>query len=542
MRQHPFPTRRQRGAIAVMTGLLMLLVLIPVGGLVLDLGHLYVAKSELQNLADAAALAAAKDLDNSTDGVTKAFNAGKAVTAQNRYDFSSTLTLNESNFRFASSPDGPWYSLDDTKTNPAGRTFVEINTKVGGYAGTPQTIDTYLMRVAGTDTTATFGAAVAGRFVNNVTPIGVCAVDPTTRSASYDYGGGLTELVEYGFRRGVTYNIFTLGRLNAKNESDPYQINPVNAPPGTCDQKNSSAENTAPFMCTGDSAVLPVGAGQVFTNTGVSASLEKALNSRFNDFGNGSQCDASSAPPDVNVKEFPCKKGSADCAPGGTVADTPPINWMETGADDLPNTTNVATLKYNSLETPRYALPSEAAAAGATVGPTIQVPRMTSASPATTPATFADYGPIWSYAPPVQSNGSTVITPAQANGTAGGSNKMYGSSPSGDYITAANYPTAVGSGFPANTAPSPYNQTGDINYFLAPAGRTGVINRRILNIVLIDCRTPPSATSCGTMTAVGIGKFFMTQRADFSGNPKKLFVEFTGLVEPVPTSQVKLYK
>jgi hypothetical protein len=60
--------------------------------------------------------------------------------------------------------------------------------------------------------------------------------------------------------------------------------------------------------------------------------------------------------------------------------------------------------------------------------------------------------------------------------------------------------------------------------------------------VLIDCRTPPSATSCGTMTAVGIGKFFMTQRADFSGNPKKLFVEFTGLVEPVPTSQVKLYK
>ncbi|UUZ47585.1 pilus assembly protein [Massilia sp. B-10] len=48
--------RRQRGAIALLFGL-TLVVLLAMHGLVLDLGHLYVLKSELQNGADAAALA-----------------------------------------------------------------------------------------------------------------------------------------------------------------------------------------------------------------------------------------------------------------------------------------------------------------------------------------------------------------------------------------------------------------------------------------------------------------------------------------------------
>jgi hypothetical protein len=65
----------------------------------------------------------------------------------------------------------------------------------------------------------------------------------------------------------------------------------------------------------------------------------------------------------------------------------------------------------------------------------------------------------------------------------------------------------------------------------------------VLNIVLVDCRTPPvGPAACGRMSAVGIGKFFMLTKADFSGSPKKLYVEFTGLIEPVPTSEVKLYK
>ena len=39
-----------------------------------------------------------------------------------------------------------------------------------------------------------------------------------------------------------------------------------------------------------------------------------------------------------------------------------------------------------------------------------------------------------------------------------------------------------------------------------------------------------------------IGKFFMTMKADFSGGTKRLDVEFAGLIEPVPNSEIKLYK
>ncbi|WP_374580289.1 pilus assembly protein TadG-related protein [Pseudoduganella sp.] len=540
--------KQQRGAIAVMTGLLMLLVLVPVAGLVLDLGHLYIVKSELQNLADASALAAAKDLDNSTAGVNKAVATGKALALKNRYDFGSTMTLQDANFRFGPTPDGPWYSVADTQTNPAGRSFVEVDTRSGG-SGT--SINTYLMRVAGRNTTETYGSAVAGRYTNTVTPIGICAVDPTTRSASYNYGT-FTELVEYGFRRGVTYNVFELGSLGGAT-SDPYQINPINSPPGACNAGNSSANITAPFMCVGNSAVLPTGVGQVYTNTGMTSSLDKALNSRFNDYSGGSQCDPSSAPPDVNVKEYPCKAGGTDCVNNNSnnIATTPPINWMETGLNNLPSQMGISTVTSGTLSTPRYAMPAEASAASSAtkIWPTVSaaagVARLPSGS-----APFANYGPLWSYGRPVQSNGSTLITPAQANGTIGtnvvGTDKlMYGQVGAGvtDYLTEANYPTSVGTGFSASDPPSPYNQTGNSNYFVAPTGRTGVADRRILNIVLIDCRTPPVGSgACGVMNVVGIGKFFMQKKADFSGSPKKLFVEFTGLVEPVPSSEVKLYK
>jgi len=155
---------------------------------------------------------------------------------------------------------------------------------------------------------------------------------------------------------------------------------------------------------------------------------------------------------------------------------------------------------------------------------------------------------MWSYTPAIQSDGSTAITPAQANSTIGtnavGTDKlMYGTVPdlTHNYIDPATYPTSVGAGFTSQYA-APYNQASGPT-FQAPAGRTGVENRRILNIVLIDCRTPPVGSgACGVMNVVGIGKFFMQKKADFSGSPMQLNVEFTGLVEPVPTAEVKLYK
>ena len=522
--------RKQSGAVAAMTAFLMLFVLFAVGGLALDLGRLYIVKSELQNIADAAALAAAKDLDNTAAGVTAAYNSGTAIAGMNRYNFNSTLALTTANFRFADSPDGPWYSYSDTSSNPSGRTFVEVDTR---NSGNYQSIGTYLMRIVGITSMSTLGYAVAGRYVNSVTPIGICAIDPNNRKASYNYGS-FTELVEFGFRRGMSYNLFALGSLGST--ADPYQINPVNSPPNSCDATNSSANKTAPFMCTGNSAVLPLGTGQVYANTGMTASLDTPLNSRFNYFPNSSQCDPATAPPDINIREYPCHGTGENCVKNAsnTVSVTPPISWMDTAGTTLPSQQDISV----TSTTPHRAMYSLPGDITGNIWPSTPSPNVP------TQATFSQHGVLWAYTPPVRANGTTYITPDEANSTIGLNSLMYGSVTGGtQYIDKTNYPTTVGTGFPAGTPAAPYNQTSNSDYFLAPTGNVGERDRRLLNLVLINCNVAPVGSgACAKMTAVGIGKFFMLTKADFSGGTKKLYVEFTGLVEPVPTSEVKLYK
>jgi hypothetical protein len=109
------------------------------------------------------------------------------------------------------------------------------------------------------------------------------------------------------------------------------------------------------------------------------------------------------------------------------------------------------------------------------------------------------------------------------------------------YFDLVNYPLTTG--FPAGTPPAPYNQTAG-NYFQAPS-RTGTRNRRVLHLVIVDCRNPPvGPASCGVMPVVGVGKFFMQTPAVFTGGPsnRHLMVEFSGLIQPVPTSEIKLYR
>ncbi|APA67295.1 TadE/TadG family type IV pilus assembly protein [Janthinobacterium sp. 1_2014MBL_MicDiv] len=507
---------REQGAIAIVLGL-TLVILFAMGGLVLDLGHLYIAKAELQNGADSAALGGAVELNESAAGIDNAQSQAIALALKNRYDFSTSLVITAANISFGPGPDGPWLPAASARTNPQGQTFIRVDTGSKTFA-------TYLMGIAGIASTSTSGVAVAGRFVNDVTPIGVCAVDPANKTAQYTYpaapaGSGLTELLEFGFRRGVTYNLFGLNPLGGS--SDPYLINPVDAPPGACDASHSSANSTAPFMCTGSSAVVSSGSGKVYTNTGLSATkLATALNSRFDVYGGASVCDPVTAPPDVNIKEYPCK-GSSPCV--ASAANSPPTNWMEPGASNLPSVQSVA---LNAAKKPNYQLPS--------AGP---VP-----APSATFAQFAGYGVLWSYGPAYQANGAT---PAKA-GTPytvqnANANPMY-STAKANYFDTGTYPASADASFPVGTPPSPYNQSSGPTFQAPSASHPGQRNRRILNVVLVDCRTAPvGPASCGAMDAVGIGKFFMTTKADFSGGAR-LDVEFAGLIEPVPNSEIKLYK
>ena len=514
--------RKQKGAVAVIFGLTTV-VLLTMGGLVLDLGHLYVAKAELQNAADAAALAGAKELNETAAGITLAVSQAQAIALKNKYDFATDLVLLAGDIQFGHSPTGPWSSVAAATASPAGKTFVQVDTGA-------KTLPTYLMGIAGVYSVNTLGVAVAGRFVNDVSPIGVCAVDPLNKTAKYTYtppaGTGLTELVEFGFRRGVTYNLFGLNPLPS-GPSDPYLINPVDIP-STCPPGGASHNSgfTEPFLCKGSSAVLPSGFGKVYANGGMSAGLAAAVNSRFNDYSPPSSCDPITAPPDTNVKQYPCK-GTGD--PACVTGVSRPTDWMEPSAAILPNREFVEIPTTGAFaHKPNYNLPSSGL------------------PPATGRAQFPNYGVLWSYGPAYQADASTppkagaAITPAQAN-----LNPMYNTTAM-NYFDPAGYPGTPGAGFPDGTPGAPYNQSLGSPYFQAPTGRPGVRDRRVLNVVLVNCSSAPTVhTPCGDeMTAVGIGKFFLQVPAVFTGGPasRRLDAEFIGLVQPAPISEIKLYR
>lgn len=548
MREVPMFRLRQRGAIALMTALLLIFVLLPFTGLVLDLGHLYIAKSELQNAADAAALAGAKELNHTSDGVTAAVNRARETAAAHNYDLRRPVTITIDNIRLGSCPNAddendfgrPGNRIPTctfvsaasvtSDAQATGLTFLEVDT------GNPD-INTYLMGLfdALFETVSTFGYAVAGHFETLVTPIGVCAIDPGARTAQYEHQPtGAKELVELGFRRGVTYNLFQLNPL-VSGPSDPYLINPVDAHPNPCDPNHASASFTAPFICTGTSAVLGAGTGKVYTNTGMTASLDSSLNSRFGDYKPPSVCTPGSAPPDVNIKEYNCGDNSF---PGCKTnpAQASPIDWMDGGA---PNREFVETIQGstdpNLNNKPRYASPPTAPGVGRDG----------------VPFAYAGYGPLWSYNParhavprsPAKPGdpymAGNAYTPTQANGS-----DMYNTPGIFRSYLNGNYPTGnVGTEFPSSTTPAPYNQSGNPDYFTP--GTNGKPDRRVLNIVLIDCTVAPvGPNSCAAMQVAGIGRFFMQVKADFSGGPGKrvLDAEFAGLIDPVPASDIRLYR
>ena len=273
---------------------LILVVMLAAGGLVIDLGHLYVLKSELQNGADSGALAGAKEIDMTSAGITRAAAKALAFAQQNKFDFSSALVLANSNVTFSSDPDGPWISVGEAVANPMGKTFIKVDTGA-------KSVPTFLMRVTGRTAIETGAVAVAGRFVVDITPLGICAVDPDNRLGARAFGLE-NELLEFGFRRGTTYDMLQM--KNIAGSSDPMLINPVDSPPTACGASNTSANFTAPFLCQGNSAVTNNGTA-VYANTGVSSGpVEAALNSRFNDYSGGSPCLPASAPPDRNIKEY----------------------------------------------------------------------------------------------------------------------------------------------------------------------------------------------------------------------------------------------
>lgn len=473
---------RESGAIAIMfAGALFIIIAFFV--LALELSQLHNRKMELQNVADSAALAAAPELNGTQQGIENAL-----VKAASRFSISADwpatyqystrrMSWAESAIEFGSSPAGPWRVAQDAKARPDGLLYVKVDTR-GLDPSYGELNVSFLQVFSNASVVSTSARAVAGRSAIKVTPLGICAMRDEARR---NHNG---ELEEYGFRRGVGYNLLDLNRPGA-SVGQTFTVNPlVSATPIT------DVDTLAPFVCTGTMAMARLTGGKVTVSPSFPiSSLYYHLNSRFGSYtAPRSPCDARTAPADANIKEYTYDGGSP---------------WMNVQPEGQ---------SANRLETPER--------------------RWTVAGPDTVPSetTGAQFGPLWSYAKAVRYPSDEAADEPEP---AGGFSTFDTTQWETLYVSGLRESTTTP--YPSNPAtPTPYSYTSGTIFFKGPSGTNKSIRgRRILNLPLLAC--PVSGSKAQVL---GIGKFFMTRTATASA----LYGEFAGLVpEQNLGTQVELY-
>lgn len=278
---------RQHGAVAIIVAL-CLTVLIGMLSLVLDLGHLYITKTELQNAADAAALAGAKELTGKLSGIANAKSAACELGGLNKYDLNSIQVANSSGSPaicsnltiYAGSDPDTMTDINSITTEAAAsnKSFLKVETD-------SRELDTWFAKIWAVLHMHTFGMAVAGKYIVDIAPIAVCSIDKTAP--------------EQGFERGVSYNV---ANINPLGSGTMYWIDPESNAPGVCTATNTN--DTLPYVCGGKTSFTPIIGQTVNTNPGISDPQVEALNSRFDVFNSKNKCDPVSAPPDANIKEY----------------------------------------------------------------------------------------------------------------------------------------------------------------------------------------------------------------------------------------------
>ncbi|MGK5041540.1 pilus assembly protein TadG-related protein [Janthinobacterium sp. GB1R12] len=458
--------RRQRGAMLIAFSILLILVLGFIG-LALDVGQIIGRKTELQNLADNAALAAAAELVGTPEGLAAAVDKAKH-SASDKSAWRRRMqgaVLSDASIRFASVPDAPasaWHAAGSVP-DPATALFVRVDTQanapslgrvttafLGAWSPALRTLDT--------------GArAVAGRTSLQLMPLAVCALSasaasPRTNAALLP----AVELLEYGFRRGVAYNLL---KLNPNGPSaEHFVLNPLGQPGVVGPSQQVDESSVLPFVCSGSVLYSRIGSAQVHVHRPFPATLWPAFNARFNQHA-GSGCHAVTAPPDTNIRSYP----------------NTAVNWWMTNTPDAPSALSTGN------------------------------PLLSVADPVSnaTPPAVGGYGPLWSFAKAVK---YSSVKPAGGYVPFATSDwpKLYPASPAAP---------AAKSGYPS----TPPYQT--LAYQTAPTGNTGVAQRRLLHIPLLACPLPAGSDVLAQVR--GIGRFFMTAPASNG----MLSAEFDGLVD-----------
>lgn len=455
---------RQRGVFGVLFAI-MLPVMLGMVGLAIDLAMMYARGNELQAVADATALAAARALDGTQTGITAARDSARFTAVRSWYRFLNPdpVSWSDDALSFSASPDGPWLPASAVGSTEVPLMFYARVDTAALDARYGRVAVAFLKVLGVADEQNVSRRAVAGRKDSALGPLAVCALSNTEITRRVNPTPGFDEALEYGFRRGVTYNLLNLNPNGATPVN--FAINPLDFAPAPALPSHQSDEALRPFVCSGKipAPVLASGA-MLYVRAPFPAAMVSELNSRFGDYSNGSVCTKYQSPPDSNVMVYSGYSGF----------------WMQqwpvhASADPLVTGGRLVTV---------------ADAPGVTAG-----------------TNFASYGTLWSFGKPLRYNNATGGFGAPF--TRNDWDELYpvASNPAPD----SNYSNAV----------APYTR-GVSPHFLMPTGMSGDTQRRVLNVPLLDC---PVAGSTATM--LGIGRFLMTTPA--TSAPLGVHAEFGGL-------------
>ncbi|HET6980261.1 MAG TPA: pilus assembly protein TadG-related protein [Pyrinomonadaceae bacterium] len=260
--------KQERGSVLATSAIAMLSVLLAVG-LGLDISRMYLSKAELQNAADASALAGASGLNGGPAGITEAAN--RAVQSMNKYDFNKTgVTFPRSSVEFAVNLGGPYVSEGAAAGMATNIRFVRVTTP-----SSPVGIS-FAAIVLGSsrDLSAT---ATAGFSV----PLNV--ICPWLPAFVLDNPND-------PIKPGGTYT-FRLEGGNAISPGNYQLLAPI----------QSGGSGVREGMANGVNWCISVGT-EVPTKPGVSAGpVRQGINTRFDDFAGG--LDPAVSPPDTNIAE-----------------------------------------------------------------------------------------------------------------------------------------------------------------------------------------------------------------------------------------------
>ncbi len=155
------------GYILVATSL-GLVFLLGAAGLTIDIGRMYITKNEAQAFVDSAAIAAARMLDDSGSGITKAQAAVGADTGKWRFDTSPFTNVSTG---FSTAPTGPFVATPPNP--PTSYYFARVTVSVN--------LPMYFIRVLAGPTATVAASAVAGRSAITSYPGGEFPFSPYSR-------------------------------------------------------------------------------------------------------------------------------------------------------------------------------------------------------------------------------------------------------------------------------------------------------------------------------------------------------------------------